>query len=111
MLKKLICVGAICLLSACAYKIDIRQGNYIEKRDVAKLRQNMNKDQVIFVLGKPVLKDTFSENKWYYVYQVDYGDGREAKRMDLILNFKDGKLVDMSGTVEKPEEFTQSIDE
>lgn len=39
------------------YRIDVDQGNYLEQKDVAQLRQGMNKDQVLYLLGTPLLND------------------------------------------------------
>lgn len=98
-------------LSACAYRIDIRQGNYVEKRDVAKLRQNMTPEQVTYILGTPLLKDSFNDNTWYYLYIVDYGDNRETARIEVKLVFEDNQLKSFSGSVDEPEDFYLSLDE
>ncbi|WP_048695332.1 outer membrane protein assembly factor BamE [Catenovulum maritimum] len=97
-------------LASCAYRIDIRQGNYIEKKDVDKLRINMSKEQVAFVLGNPVLNDTFNKDTWHYIYTINYGDGRPDARIELILDFTDNKLAKMSGNIDEPENFNQSLD-
>lgn len=62
----LLSVSALTLsLSACSvfdwlvYKPDIPQGNYMEPQQVEKLRIDMTKEQVEFVLGRPVLRDSF----------------------------------------------------
>ncbi|MER2491386.1 outer membrane protein assembly factor BamE [Catenovulum sediminis] len=112
-LLKLPCISLLMViaLSACAYRIDIRQGNYIEQKDVAKLRQNMSKEQVAFVLGNPVIDDSFNSDTWYYLYHVNYGDGREPRRIELTLQFENNQLQDMVGSIEKPENFTDPIDQ
>lgn len=97
-------------LASCAYRIDIRQGNYIEKKDVDKLRQNMTKEQVAYVLGKPIIEDAFNQDTWYYLYHVNYGDGRPDRRIELTLQFDDNKLQDLEGSIDKPEDFEKSLD-
>ena len=44
--------------SACSdwiYRIDVPQGNYVDQKDVDKLRIDMSKAQVQFVLGNAVV--------------------------------------------------------
>ena len=52
----LVVLAATMMLSACAdwiFRIDIPQGNFLDEKDVKKLRIEMTKEQVVFVLGKP----------------------------------------------------------
>jgi len=53
---------SLTLLSGCSdwiYRIDVPQGNFLEQKDVSKLRVDMSKEQVRFVLGNPVVEDSF----------------------------------------------------
>ena len=45
-------------LAGCSNKplLDIPQGNFLEQKDVDKLRIEMSKEQVIFVIGNPLQK-------------------------------------------------------
>lgn len=95
-------------LSGCAYKINVLQGNFLEQSKVEQLRVEMSYEQVLYVLGRPVIQDTFEQDIWYYVYEVRYGTG-EMTRKELILTFENGKLVDMKGDYEKSEEFDQAL--
>ena len=55
-MKHLIAAALTALtLSGCSlvYRIDIPQGNYVEQKQVDKLRQGMTREQVEFVLGSP----------------------------------------------------------
>lgn len=95
-------------LSACVYRINILQGNFTEQEDVDKLRVNMTKEQVAYVLGKPVIKDAFNHSTWHYVYDVQYGKGGEVRKT-LSLEFTEGKLISMTGDFDKPEAFEQPL--
>ncbi|MDH5631120.1 MAG: outer membrane protein assembly factor BamE, partial [Gammaproteobacteria bacterium] len=86
MFKK-IAVLLIFLTTACVYKLDVHQGNILEQKDVDKLRFGFTKNQVVFVLGNSVLKDSFSSNKWIYLYQVKNGDTGEVTSKKLVLEF------------------------
>ena len=115
-LTQLLLVIAL-LLTKSAYKnwidrIDMPQGNYLDDRDVKKLRISMTKEQVIYVLGRPVVEDSFDKNTWYYVYEMKRGmttRGDDFKK-DLIISFEDGKLVKVKGDFELGEEFDTPLD-
>lgn len=114
MYRKLL-VAALCSLSlqACSsfiYRIDIPQGNYLEQKDVNKLRVDMTKEQVVFVLGRPVVKDSFDHDTWYYVYNMKRGMAGTDFRKDLILKFDQDKLQSLSGDFDTPEDFATSLE-
>lgn len=96
-------------LSACSswvYRIDIPQGNYLEQKDIEKLQVGMTKEQVKYVLGSPVVIDSFESDTWHYVYQ--FNSGRNEKfnaRKDFIIIFKDNLLESASGDFELSENF------
>src|SRR5258705_10388105 len=59
------------LLAGCMlvpHKIDIQQGNYVDQAMVAKLKAEMTRSQVRFILGTPLIADIFHQNRWDYVY-------------------------------------------
>lgn len=81
------------LLSACsAYRIDVQQGNTLEADKVAQLKTGMNKQQVQFLLGTPMLRDPFHPTRWDYVYSFTKGWG-ELKKHHLTLYFENDLLV------------------
>lgn len=104
-------------LSACSvfdwliYKPDVPQGNYMEKQQVEKLRVEMTKEQVEYILGRPVLRDSFADNTWYYVYH--YKSGRDASiiHKELILHFGDDKLTKIDGDYELSAEFNTPLEQ
>lgn len=114
-LKLIVALILAASISGCAnwiYRIDVGQGNYIIQDDVDKLRIGMTKEQVHFVLGQPVLRDSFDENIYYYVYKLKRGMSSRGEdfRKDLILHFDGDKLTKMSGDFEQPENFNTPLD-
>ncbi|MEM0912106.1 MAG: outer membrane protein assembly factor BamE [Pseudomonadota bacterium] len=114
-MRLLAIVFTVMSLSACSnwiYRIDIPQGNFLDQKDVDKLRVEMTKAQVEFVLGQPVITDSFDKDTWYYVYDMKRGMTKRGEdvRSELILQFEDGKLVSMSGDFNEPDEFTTPLD-
>ena len=104
MIKKVFFLLALCL-SACVYKIDIQQGNILAQKDIDKLRPGLTKNQVVFVLGSPVVDDGFKDDKWVYLYTYKRAKTGETTRKVLKLNFNQDKLVSASGDYEIPEEL------
>ena len=74
------------------YRIDIRQGNYVDQEMVAQLRRGMTRDQVRYVLGSPLVVDMFRKDRWDYVYRFRPGSGEPQQRM--IALFFDGDVLD-----------------
>ncbi len=69
------------------YSIDIEQGNMIDQAMVDQLRPNMTKRQVLYILGSPMLADTFHEKRWDYLYsEQPGGQARVQKRISLFFN-------------------------
>jgi len=102
------------LLSGCSdwiYRIDVPQGNFLDQKDVDKLRVEMTKEQVIFVLGNPVVQDSFNDDTWYYYYEMKRGMSKRGEdlKKQLILSFEGNKLLDLGGDFTKPEEFNQPL--
>ncbi|AWB67110.1 outer membrane protein assembly factor BamE [Saccharobesus litoralis] len=106
--KHFLIIAFAFFISACAYRINVLQGNFLDQDDVDKLRVEMTYEQVIYVLGRPVVQDAFNKDTWYYIYEVRYGKGGK-KRLELVLNFEDGRLKTMTGDYKKPEEFEQPL--
>lgn len=74
------------------YRIDIQQGNVITQEMVDKLKPDMTKAQVRFVLGTPLIVDTFRDNRWDYFYML-YENGKLIDRQKLTIFFEDDRLT------------------
>ncbi len=90
-------------LSACStdkipgvYRIDIQQGNDVTQDMINQLKPEMTKKQVAYIMGTPLLIDTFHPDRWDYIYSFHPGNGnREQRRLTLF--FKDDKLDHIEG--------------
>ena len=80
------------------YKIDIQQGNVVTQEMVDKLRPGMTQSQVRFILGTPLVVDTFHKDRWDYVYRFERG-GNLVEHRRLIVVFEDDKLARLEGDV------------
>lgn len=78
------------------YKIDVQQGNLITQDMVDQLRPGMTKSQVRYVMGSPLIIDTFQTNRWDYIFSMRPG-GEERTQKRLSLFFVDDKLDYFTG--------------
>ena len=100
MLTSLTFVGLLAL-AGCSfpgvYKIDIQQGNVVTQDMIDQLRPGMTRRQVRFIMGNPLLTDTFHANRWDYLYSLQPGGGeRQQERISVVFN-ADDQLVSLSG--------------
>lgn len=80
------------------YRIDIRQGNYVDQDMVAQLKRGMTQEQVRFVLGSPLVVDVFRKDRWDYVYRYRHGSA-QAEQRAIAVFFVDGRLDRIEGDV------------
>ena len=83
-------------LTSCVYKIDVQQGNIVTQEMVDQLRPNMNKRQVQFVMGTPLLVDPFHPERWDYIYSNQPG-GEERVQQRISLFFNGDALAGLQG--------------
>ena len=57
------------------YRINIQQGNDITQDMVSQLKPGMTKNQVAYVMGTPLIIDTFHPNRCDYIYSFHPGNG------------------------------------
>ncbi len=100
MVAKILALLVFLILAGCSYlphalyRIDVQQGNVVNEEMLEKLKPGMTKSQVLFVMGSPLIVDTFRDNRWDYVYIMrEKGDLVEQKR--LTIYFDDDKLVNI----------------
>lgn len=101
MRKQLLVALTLIGLSGCTafpgvYKMDVAQGNEVTQEMVDQLRPGMTQSQVRYVMGTPLLTDTFNQNRWDYIYQMVEEDERTEKRR-VTLYFENNRLVRLEG--------------
>ena len=80
------------------YKMDIQQGNVVTSKMLLQLRPGMTKSQVRFIMGTPLVVDSFHENRWDYFYQMRQG-GKVIEQRRVILEFEKDLLTRVRGDV------------
>lgn len=86
-------LGVILAAGCSVYRPNILQGNILDTGEIAKLKLGMNRRQVVFVLGTPLLKDPFNHDRWDYIHTVKNGKTQVTTIQRLTLYFKDDALA------------------
>ena len=73
------------------YRIDIQQGNVVTRSMVDQLEIGMEKRKVRFIMGTPLLVDSFNPDRWDYLYVLRPGS-RPAVTQRVSVHFVDDRL-------------------
>ena len=78
------------------YRIDVEQGNLVDQEMIDQLSIGMSRRQVRFIMGSPLVEDTFNPDRWDYPYVIRNGREiiREAK---VTVRFEEDRLVGIEG--------------
>ena len=99
-------LGVLLLGTACSrvplgvYRIDVQQGNVLSEDMLAQLSPGMEKRKVRFLLGTPMLIDTFNQDRWDYIYTHSRGGGIVEQRQ-VTLFFEGDRLERIEGDVHR----------
>lgn len=100
-MQKALILSCSLLLGACSYfpgihRIEVQQGNLVTQDMLNQLKPGMTKAQVRYVLGTPLLVDTFNQQRWDYLYRLEKADG-ELESKTISLYFQNDKLANVQG--------------
>lgn len=84
----LVCTG-------CVYRIDIQQGNLLDEDVIDQVELGMTQSQVQFLLGTPMISDSFHQDRWDYTYYFRRGRSRNVDQRWFIVFFEDDQVVRM----------------
>ena len=74
------------------YRIDIHQGNIVDREMLDRLEIGMQRSKVRFILGTPLLVDPFHQDRWDYIYRLRRGSGEEMSQR-VTVHFVDDRLA------------------
>ena len=94
----------MCALAGCGsnfgfpgvYRINVEQGNVVNEEMVEKLRPGLNKRQVRYIMGTPLIEDSFHADRWDYRYLLRNGNETLAETR-LTLWFDGDELARAEG--------------
>ncbi|HWT72120.1 MAG TPA: outer membrane protein assembly factor BamE [Oxalicibacterium sp.] len=85
------------------YRPDIQQGNFVSQEMVAQLKEGMTPDQVVFLMGTPLLNDVFHGERWDYPFRMQKGNG-EITTSHVTVYFENNRVSRIEGGGELPTE-------
>jgi outer membrane protein assembly factor BamE len=80
------------------YRIDIPQGNLVDIEKLEQVQVGMEPRQVRYLLGTPLITDTFNQDRWDYFYSVTKGSSAKVEHHVSIL-FAEGKVVEIKDNI------------
>jgi len=91
--RSLLALAALSAITGCVYRIDIQQGNLLEEEAIDQVEVGMTRSQVRFLLGTPMVLDTFHQDRWDYMYYFRRGRSRDIQRRWFIVTFREDRVV------------------
>ncbi|HWX79035.1 MAG TPA: outer membrane protein assembly factor BamE [Steroidobacteraceae bacterium] len=87
---------AYCLLaSGCVYRINIQQGNFLNQSAVDTIKPGMTRSQVRYLLGTPMVADSFNKERWDYIYYLKIGRSRHVDSRRVTVYFEGDKVASL----------------
>ena len=74
------------------YRIDIEQGNLVDQEMIEQLELGMSRRQVRFIMGSPLVEDTFNPDRWDYPYVIR--NGTDIIREAQVSIYFDGDVLE-----------------
>ncbi len=95
-------------VSGCVYRMDIQQGNLLDAEQVDQVAVGMTRSQVRFLLGTPMVIDSFDADRWDYVYSLRRGHEREVTKRHLVVWFDGDTVTRVEEPIPLPRESASS---
>ena len=90
------------------HKVTVQQGNVITQEMIDSLKPGMTRAQVAFIMGEPIVRNTFDRNRWDYIYTIEvpgiYGDEKR-----ISLHFDGDKLAYFTGDYTPSSEQPEAV--
>src|ERR1700729_665867 len=81
------------LASGCVYRINIQQGNFLDQAAVEQVKAGMTRSQVRYLLGTPMVADSFNKERWDYIYYLKKGRTRHVDSRRVTVYFDGDKVA------------------
>ena len=80
------------VLTACVYRVDVQQGNLLKDKDILQVEVGMTRSQVQFLLGTPMVSDSFHRDRWDYAYYLRKGRSPDVLRRWVVVYFDNDRV-------------------
>src|ERR1700721_2622971 len=89
-------LGLGALASGCVYRINIQQGNFLDQAAVEQVKAGMTRSQVRYLLGTPMVADSFNKERWDYIYYLKKGRSShvDSRRVTVYFDGDKGAKLD-----------------
>ena len=102
-LKNILLLFISIFIASCSvpktYEVVISQGNLVDQEMMDKLEVGMTESQVKFVMGSPLISDTFYPNRWDYFTSVTQVEAVYTNQK-ISLFFEENILLKWEGEIE-----------
>ena len=75
------------------YRLDVQQGNFLDEEDLEQIQPGMTRTQVRFLLGTPMVADTFNDDRWDYVYYYRRGRSGDIYLRHFTVYFEGDQAI------------------
>jgi outer membrane protein assembly factor BamE len=86
-------LGLVALASGCVYRINIQQGNFLDQAAVEQVKAGMTRSQVRYLLGTPMVADSFNKERWDYIYYLKKGRSSHVDSRRVTVYFDGDKVA------------------
>ncbi len=100
-MKHLIIICLLASITACAkgplsiHKIPIQQGNALTVEQLSDLKEGMSRNEVKALLGNPVTRPVFNNNRWDYIY-ISTNAENKTEKLQASIYFLENKVKRIS---------------
>ena len=102
--RKIIFIFALCTLSLTAcikpFQPSIQQGNIINNSSLQEIQAGMSKQEILYILGSPMLTDPFNSDRWDYFYSRKDRNKNETTTRIVTVIFEGEQLKELIGDVD-----------
>ncbi len=92
--------------TGCVYRMDVQQGNLLDAEQVDQVEVGMTRSQVRFLLGTPMVIDSFNADRWDYVYSLRRGHSRKLVKQHLVVWFEGDTVARIEEPIPVPRKET-----
>lgn len=93
----------IATLGGCVFpgvhKLNVQQGNIVTAEMLEQLKPGMTQRQVEFVMGTPVLRNPFENERWDYLYTLEQRDKITKEYRIQVFFDKTSRYTHYTGTL------------
>src|SRR3984957_3672265 len=88
----LVGMAVTALATGCVYRINIQQGNFLDQAAVDQVKPGMTRSQIRYLLGTPMVADSFNKERWDYIYYLKKGRSRHVDSRRVTVYFEGDKV-------------------